>query len=43
MMMDKEMIKAISQNVAHLSPTGVKLTLVDKYKHFFYFVQKYNF
>lgn len=40
MMMDKEIIKAISQNVAHSSPAGVELSLDDKYKHFFYFVQK---
>lgn len=39
MMVNKEMIEVISQNVAHSSPTGVELTLDDKYEHFFYFVQ----
>ncbi|CAH1725990.1 unnamed protein product [Aphis gossypii] len=41
MMVDKKMIEIINNNVVHSYPTGVELSLSDKYKNFYFYMQKY--
>lgn len=38
---DKATIEAITKNVALKYPVGVELSLSDKYKHYYYNVEKY--
>jgi len=39
MLEDKKMIEAITKNVALLYPVGIKLSLNDKYKNYYYNVE----
>jgi len=41
MLEDKKMIEAITKNVALLYPAGIKLSLSDKYKMFYFYVEKF--
>lgn len=41
MLEDKKMIEAITKNVALLYPVGIKLSLSDKYKMFYFYVEKF--
>ncbi|KAF0755952.1 fatty acid synthase-like isoform X1 [Aphis craccivora] len=41
MLEDKEMIEAITKNVVLSYPVGIELSLSDKYKNFYYNVEKY--
>ncbi|XP_026822789.1 fatty acid synthase-like, partial [Rhopalosiphum maidis] len=41
MMVDKKMISIINNNIVHSYPIGVELSLSDKYKNFYFYMQKY--
>jgi len=41
MLMDKETIETITKNVALSYSVGIELSLSDKYKNFYYYVDKY--
>lgn len=40
MLEDKKMIEAIKNNAALLYPVGIELSLSDKYKMFYFYVEK---
>lgn len=41
MMINEKMIEIINNNIGHSYPIGVELPLSDKYKNFYYYMQKY--
>jgi len=40
MLEDNNTIKSMTKNVAQLYPSGIELSLSDKYKHYYYYVEK---
>jgi len=41
MIINKEMIEAITRRVVHVYPSGVEIPLAKKYENFFFYLQKY--